>query len=103
MDHEWSQLLAAALRLREQLQGDGRMQAFELSEDRRERSVKLRNARRNGGSTYLILSRGYPDRPEADADDAVWLREIGGSDRRFADPRRALEALVRQIALHTPS
>ncbi|MEW6168636.1 MAG: hypothetical protein AB1651_13205 [Pseudomonadota bacterium] len=79
------------------------MQAFELSEDRRERSVKLRNARRNGGSTYLILSRGYPDRPEADADDAVWLREIGGSDRRFADPRRALEALVRQIALHTPS
>lgn len=100
MDREWAQLLVAARQLRDHIGHDPRVVSFVFSDDGREISVKLKDALRNGGHLYLILSRGHPDQPDADADEAVWIREIGGEDRRFTEPRHALEALVRHIAVH---
>lgn len=100
MDREWAQLLIAARQLRDHVRGDARVVAFDFADSGRELSVKLKDALHSGGHVYLIVSRGHPDQPQADADEAVWIREIGGEDRRFAEPRQALEALVRAIALH---
>lgn len=100
MDREWAQLLVAARQLRDHVSHDPRVVSFVFREDGREISVKLKDALRNGGHLYLILSRGHPDQRDADADEAVWIREIGGEDRRFTEPRHALEALVRHIAIH---
>lgn len=101
MDRRWQQVLANVRQLHEHLRTDPRVTAFVFSEDGNEVSVKLRDRFRAGRHVYLILRRGHPDLPTADADESIWIREIGGEDHRYVDAREAIEALVRQIAMHT--
>lgn len=101
MERDWARVLAAARQLHEHVAHDPRVALFAFSEDGREISLKLRDRMKNGGFLYLILRRGHPELPDADADEAMWLREIGGQDRRYTEPQQVIEALVRYIATHT--
>lgn len=101
MDRSWARVLTAAHQLRDHVADDPRVAAFAFSDDNREISLKLRDPLKNGGFLYLILRRGHPELPDADADEAMWIREIGGEDRRYTEAQPAIEALVRYIATHT--
>ncbi len=99
-DEEWSKLLAAVTKLRDHVQHDPRIASLDISNNHREVSAKVRDARKNGGFAYLILHRGHPDNSSVDLDDEFWLREIGETDLRFRSPREALDAFVRSIGQH---
>lgn len=101
MERSWARVLAAARQLHEHVAHDPNVPLFVFSDDGREISLKLRDRLKNSGFLYLILRRGHPELPEADADEAIWIREIGGQDRRYTEPQQAIEALVRYIATHT--
>ncbi|MFA5941613.1 MAG: FHA domain-containing protein [Sinimarinibacterium sp.] len=101
MDRSWARVLVAAHQLHDHVAHDPRVAAFAFSDDGREISLKLRDPMKNGGFLYLILRRGHPELPDADADEAMWIREIGAEDRRFTEAQPAIEALVRYIATHT--
>ncbi|MEQ1440010.1 FHA domain-containing protein [Fontimonas sp. SYSU GA230001] len=101
MDRIWARVRDAAQQLRDHVADDPRVAAFDFADDGREISLKLRDPLKNGGFLYLIVRRGHPELSEADADEAIWIREIGGEDRRYTEAQPVVEALVRCIATHT--